>query len=344
VDAHFALPVVTKTHRELWEQDFVPFKKVIQDGVPVVMSAHVEIPVLGRGPASLSREFLTNILRNQLGFKGLVLTDDLEMGGAVGRNQRTVEDAALESLIAGTDILLVVWNRETQRRILTRLRRALKQGEITEDWLNEKVARIQMVKRQYLSAEKWAHSNPFWKSNLRRPESLSLARRIAHGAVQWVGGNEDEILQNLHEVWDQTWSVWVPDSGAQKLWTQFRPRDSTHLLVRRPDSQELQELQKKLEFSQARGPVLVVTAPRPQSSEEVFEVVKNFFGRNNVPIRKAQLWVHQGPRPVELRQPASELQVGLLSLHSSSIESWLAFQNYLKKETEAAGRGSQDWN
>jgi beta-N-acetylhexosaminidase len=107
-DSHIALPVIRANWRRLDSLELVPFRSAIAAGVAVVMSAHVALPELGIGaarPATLAPEVLTGILRDSLGFKGLVITDALNMGALVGTYGPG--EAAVLALLAGTDILLM---------------------------------------------------------------------------------------------------------------------------------------------------------------------------------------------------------------------------------------------
>ncbi|HEY6088927.1 MAG TPA: glycoside hydrolase family 3 N-terminal domain-containing protein [Gemmatimonadaceae bacterium] len=105
VDSHAALPRVDESAETLWATDLVPFRRAIERGVASVMSAHVAFPALdpGGAPATLSREILTNLLRNRLEFSGLIVTDALVMEGVLGGGEA---EAVVRALSAGCDCLL----------------------------------------------------------------------------------------------------------------------------------------------------------------------------------------------------------------------------------------------
>jgi len=105
VDSHAALPRVEESAETLWATDLVPFRRAIERGVASVMSAHVAFPALdpSGAPATLSREILTNLLRNQLEFSGLIVTDALIMEGVLGGGEA---EAVVRALYAGCDCLL----------------------------------------------------------------------------------------------------------------------------------------------------------------------------------------------------------------------------------------------
>lgn len=111
LDSHAALPVVQRTWKQVWEQDLLPYRELRSD-LPFVMVAHVEYPkiVRGGGPASLSERWITGVLREKLGYRGLVVSDDLDMGGVL--NGASIEDAAVGTLEAGSNIFLVCQKEE----------------------------------------------------------------------------------------------------------------------------------------------------------------------------------------------------------------------------------------
>lgn len=104
VDSHFELPVVDISREEL-EMDLAPFKSLIEEGIPCIMSAHVVYPQIDPLiPASLSHRILTGLLREELGFDGIIFTDDLDMKALSHYSNSEKSKIALE---AGSDILLV---------------------------------------------------------------------------------------------------------------------------------------------------------------------------------------------------------------------------------------------
>ncbi|VFU18155.1 Beta-hexosaminidase (fragment) [anaerobic digester metagenome] len=112
------------------------------------MTAHILYPELDLGkPATMSRKILTGILRHDLGFRGLIITDDLEMG-AITKNY-ALEEAALEAVLAGADILLVCHSSKHQEQVLSRLIAAVQNGELTVERIGESVARIIRLKQKY---------------------------------------------------------------------------------------------------------------------------------------------------------------------------------------------------
>lgn len=142
-DSHQALPVVEKTLDELAQNELYPFQKAIEAGAEMIMVAHIALPnVTGDyTPASLSPVMVTDVLRGQLGYKGLVVTDGLDMG-ALTQNYSNAE-IAVKAVVAGADLLLTpVSPLEAKNAILT----AIKDGTLSEARIDESVLKILELK------------------------------------------------------------------------------------------------------------------------------------------------------------------------------------------------------
>jgi beta-N-acetylhexosaminidase len=117
-DSHYTVPVVTASPEQLRRRELVPFRAAIAAGVQVVMTAHVQYPRLDDGPATLSRAILTDLLRGELGFEGVVMTDGLDMHAisqTVGHAEGTVG-----ALLAGADAICI-GGESTDAAIVERL-------------------------------------------------------------------------------------------------------------------------------------------------------------------------------------------------------------------------------
>jgi beta-N-acetylhexosaminidase len=121
-DSHGTLPVVRIGFEELWERELLPYRVLIGEGLPAIMSAHLAYPsILGDlTPSSRSPYFLKELLRGRMGFEGLLITDDLEMSGALEGGLDTPQ-ACQEALLAGNDIVLVSHTWQTQEKSWERL-------------------------------------------------------------------------------------------------------------------------------------------------------------------------------------------------------------------------------
>ncbi len=142
-DSHHTLPVVEADRDLLATRELVPFAAAIDAGAQVIMTAHIELPeVAGPGvPASMSPAVVTDLLRDELGYDGLVVTDSLEMAGA--RDDRADTRVALDALLAGHDLLVLP---PAPARSLAALEQAVGAGDLDEDRVAASVQRLLEVK------------------------------------------------------------------------------------------------------------------------------------------------------------------------------------------------------
>jgi beta-N-acetylhexosaminidase len=111
LDTHHELPNVSKSWKNLWEQDLSPYRTMVRE-LSMVLVGHASYPrVTGKGlPASLSKKWITSVLREKIGYRGLVVSDDLEMGGVL--KAAPIEQAAAEHIRAGGDLCLICHQRD----------------------------------------------------------------------------------------------------------------------------------------------------------------------------------------------------------------------------------------
>lgn len=148
VDSHLKLPKVNKGLEELNNLELIPFKNAISNGADVVMVAHILLPKLdAANPSSMSKKIITGILRKQLNFTGVVITDDMTMDAIT--NNFNIGDAAVKSVKAGSDIMLVAHDYNKITSTIDVLKSAVKKGEISEERINESVRRIIELKQKY---------------------------------------------------------------------------------------------------------------------------------------------------------------------------------------------------
>jgi beta-N-acetylhexosaminidase len=149
VDPHFHLPKINIDLEEMERINFPPFAAAIEEGVCGIMTSHAIYPALDpEGPATLSPMVLTEVLRQRMGFRGLTITDDLEMGAIAGH--WSVADGALKSFQAGADILLICKDQGHVRESLDLMRQALKKGAISPERFAQSLERIRKMKARFL--------------------------------------------------------------------------------------------------------------------------------------------------------------------------------------------------
>jgi beta-N-acetylhexosaminidase len=137
VDSHVSLPVQDKSLRRLRRSDLVPFAEGVSRGVPSVMTAHIDVRAVDAGtPATLSRRVVTGLLRRELGFRGLVVTDAMNMGAVAGRHSSG--QAAVRALKAGNDVVLMPPHPAAARDGIVR---AVRTGRLSRARLEQAAAR-----------------------------------------------------------------------------------------------------------------------------------------------------------------------------------------------------------
>ena len=144
-DSHIALPVITSNWARLDSVELVPFRAAIAAGVAAIMSAHIALPGIDNGqlrPGTVAPNILTGVLRDSLGFRGLVVTDALNMGGVANTYG---PEAAVRAFTAGSDLLL---QPADPKIAIDAMAAAVARGEITPERLDRSVRRVLELKRQ----------------------------------------------------------------------------------------------------------------------------------------------------------------------------------------------------
>jgi len=138
---------VSKSAEELKNYDLIPFQMGIDAGADIVLVAHILFPNLDNEHiATLSSTIMTDLLRNEMGFTGIILSDDFRMSGL--SSQEPIEKAAVDYILAGGDLILCGAVTETQEVIMESLYNAYNEGILTDERINESVFRILKKKTQ----------------------------------------------------------------------------------------------------------------------------------------------------------------------------------------------------
>lgn len=148
VDSHVGLPVVEHDLERLKSFELVPFKKAIDAGADMVMVSHIMLPKIDeKEPATLSKTIITDILRKDMNYNGVVVTDDMTMGAII--NNYDIGEAAVKSINAGVDIVMVCHQYDNVIKVIDSIKEAVKNGTITEERLDKSVERILKLKDKY---------------------------------------------------------------------------------------------------------------------------------------------------------------------------------------------------
>ena len=142
-DSHIGVPIIHHTEEEWWQVDAPPFQAAIDEGIDAIMTAHIIVPSLdpAEDPATLSRPILTGVLREQLGYDGLIVTDSLGMAGV--REHYGDDRIPVLALQAGVDMLLMPADLDLAYNAVLD---AVRDGELSEDRIDESVYRILRLK------------------------------------------------------------------------------------------------------------------------------------------------------------------------------------------------------
>ncbi|MDR3247871.1 MAG: beta-N-acetylhexosaminidase, partial [Treponema sp.] len=152
VDSHLALPRVDKTPAELEACELASFRAAIEQGIPAIMSSHILFPQLERQnfPATMSRTIITGLLKQNMGFSGLVLSDAMEMNAI--KEFYGVGQGCVESLAAGVDIVFVCHDPSQMEASLKAIAAAYEEGRFNIAEFDASVEKIRRYKAQYAQA------------------------------------------------------------------------------------------------------------------------------------------------------------------------------------------------
>ncbi|MBF0507655.1 MAG: beta-N-acetylhexosaminidase [Deltaproteobacteria bacterium] len=148
-DPHHTLPTIAAPKGDLQDHDLVPFRAAVTAGAAMVMTSHTLYPALDADwPATLSERIITGLLRQDLGYDGVVITDDLEMGAMSAHFE--LELVVTQALRAGADILLICEHPQTIRRAFGAVLQAVRDGNLPWSTIERAVNRILSLKNGYL--------------------------------------------------------------------------------------------------------------------------------------------------------------------------------------------------
>ncbi len=177
-DSHDRLGTMERSEDGLWAREVLPFRAAIEEGVGAVMTAHVIYNELDRhAPATISPKIITGMLRERLGYRGLIVTDDLEMKAVTGNY--SMEQAAVGAISAGADMVLVCKEKRFQGEAHAALMEAARSGRLSEERIDASVARILSTKEKYARLD-----YTFDIDTVCCPEHRELVRRIEDSAGQ----------------------------------------------------------------------------------------------------------------------------------------------------------------
>ncbi|TDN83479.1 beta-glucosidase-like glycosyl hydrolase [Salegentibacter sp. 24] len=274
-DSHYALPQINHPFERLDSLEMYPFKELIKSGIGGVMVAHLNIPALDSTgvPSTLSKPIITGILKDSLGFEGLIVTDAMNMKGVTKGNEPGIVDK--DAILAGNDLLEFT---EDVPKAIDEISKAVQQGLITQKQLDDRVRKILAVK-QWVGLNKYKSQSP--KNILKEintAEAKFLNRKLVEASLT-VLKNENSILP-LRRL--DTLKIASISFGASKQ-TEFQKTLNLYTEVRnfqlKPDakSSEIEKLKEKLsEFNVVIGGIHD-DSRFPRNTMKFSESVRNFI-------------------------------------------------------------------
>ena len=256
VDSHYSLPIVPHSKERLNAVELVPFKKAIADGVDSIMSAHVFFTAYEQGnlPGTLSKNVLTNLLRNELGFEGLIVSDCMEMK-AISDNYTTPK-GSLMGLLAGLDMVFVSQTFENQVATLELIYEAVMDGRFPEELLDEKVERIHKYKdRIYPIMKKYFYDVSF-KDNydlITSEVTKKLASDIVDKSLTKVRGKDFYPNKKTLVIATEPFATTIAEdevsnrSISDMIKHYKLPLDTLKIKVR-PSDEEIEEIVSKAKY------------------------------------------------------------------------------------------------
>ncbi|HEX7056348.1 MAG TPA: glycoside hydrolase family 3 N-terminal domain-containing protein [Bacilli bacterium] len=232
VDSHLGLPVIPYDKSRLEKIELIPFKSAIAHGVDMIMAAHITFPALEQTtvvsrldgsritpPASLSHAVLTDLLRHELGYEGVIVTDSLQMKAVT--DHFGSEQAAVMAVQAGADLLLMPQNPGD---LVARLMQEVKSGAIPESRIDESVRRILTLKEKY---------GLFATAGRQTPLTEKIAQAQAKVASQAHRQTAQKLAEN---------GVTLVKNERNTL--PFTVQDNARLLILAPDNGTLQTMRR----------------------------------------------------------------------------------------------------
>ncbi len=277
VDSHADLPQLNFTRTRLDTLEEYPFKQAIQAGISGVMVAHMSIPALDSTknlPSTLSRPIITGLLKDSLGFKGLVVSDAMEMKGVV--KYFPEGEADLRAFMAGNDIIELSQN---SWRAIKKIKKAIRQHLIAEAELDAKVKKV-------LAAKYWVGLNRYQPADLQNiPENLNrepaqqLIQNLSDAAVTLLQDNG--LIQRLNFA-QKTALVSIGSAKNTTFQLELAKTFANNTLFNIDKNASANDVAKLLNEVKTYGQIMVGihdTRLRPQSKLDFSDAVKNMVAQ-----------------------------------------------------------------
>jgi beta-N-acetylhexosaminidase len=277
VDSHFDLPLLPFTRARLDSLEEYPFREAIKAGISGIMIAHMDIPALDTTknlPSTLSRKIVTNILKDSLGFKGLIVSDAMEMKGVV--KYFPDGEADLRAFLAGNDIIELSPNSAIA---IKKIRKAVRKKEISKEEFEARVKKV-------LAAKYWAGLNNYQETStenlvadLNRPAAKQLVQQLSDAAITLLKGDAATLqLDTSAKTAIISIGVNKPTVFQQEL-SRYYKNSRIFLIDKNEPANNLDSLQKILQQYAQVYVSINDTRLRPQSKLNYSSDVKTFIAQ-----------------------------------------------------------------
>lgn len=322
MDSHKCLPEIHITKQDLLDTHIKPYKKMIANGLPAIMIAHTAYPLIDESgePATVSKKIITGILREELGFDGVITTDNMLMGGIVSRYG--VAEACVRAILAGQDLILLRSETPLCEEVFNYMIEAVKSGRLPIERLNDANRRILKLKFEYGLFENGGIVNPNEADSVQDDSTfINIEKEVAEKASILIDeqkllplrANQKVLLveqvhvshktfnniycypsifwSKLCDVSENVYSVEITDAGENDLErVKLRIPEvdviiATNYVARRSDKDISDFIREIMKFGK---PVIVVTnSPFEFGSPKDFKTLINVFSANPESLRVA---------------------------------------------------------
>lgn len=190
VDSHYGLPVIDKSRSDMDELELLPFRRAVEEGIEMIMTAHISLPQLSEHPATLSKEILS-ILRDEYKFDGIIMTDCMEMDGVRAKYGKV--DGSLKALQAGVDNVMICHTYDVQTAAIDRVCEAIEKGELSQEQIEQSLRRLSELKSRFTNWDRALQTQTQEKLEDINQRGQDLAQRVYSDAVTLVRSEPSSI-------------------------------------------------------------------------------------------------------------------------------------------------------
>jgi len=286
VDSHYDLPQLNFSRERLEALEMYPFKELIKAGAPAVMVAHMHIPALDATrnvPSSISKKVITNILRDEMGFRGLAVTDAMDMKGVTKFFPRG--EADIKAIEAGNDLLEL---SENSARAITLVEQSIKAGRLKQSDIDARVKKI-LAAKYWLGLDNYRPVNRIRLiEDLNRPSTKSLIQRMADAAVTLLRSDKGILRFNIRHT-TAVVSVGISQPQGFEKGLALQLGDSKNFYIKGTETTEqLKEISKEIRSHKQIILAIHDNRARPRSELDMQDPTKEFIdklaGRRTVSV------------------------------------------------------------